>query len=488
MTISLSPSTANFLQPSMLDNQATKSLGDNKAFNHQLQKEISSLREPIEKTGKITSGIDAETEQDAPITTTVDISPELAQQNFLALIMNARPPLLPLDIPQTNSDTAASQPSSTVKPVISNALNGITDQPIKAMSIATVPLSADQYTKIKPASIALSTTESESTVTPIIAKTNTLKATIDQPAVKATTIVPAPLFTDHQYTAPVTLIPTESESAATSAIANTLKATIDQPVKATTTTLAPLFTDRQYTAPVTLSPTESESAATSAIANTLKATIEQPIKATITTPAPLFTDRQYTEIKPTQALLISVTPEIPTDISQPETPVNIQSMQSAQGNMAITYPPSNTISSVTYDISPSFNSPNWDKAINQQVVWMVQNKLQTASLTINPPHLGPVQVMMQIDNQQATVQFVSAQPEIREALQNALPLLADMLKQSGIQLGHADVSSQHKNPDPKPLPNQSKTNKNSVDTSVTEPVINTQHTNNAGQGLINLIV
>jgi flagellar hook-length control protein FliK len=396
MTISLSPSTANFLPSSMVDNQATKSLSDNKAFDDQLQKGISSLREPIEKTGKVTSSIDTETEQDTPITTTVDISPELAQQNFLALIMNVRPPLSPLNIPQTNSDTGSSQPSSTVKPAISGTLNGIADLPVKVATIAPTPLSADrQYTEIKPTPVASNTTKSESAVTP-------------------------------------------------------------------------------------------------AIANTLKTTIEQPIKATTTTPAPLSVSHQYSNVKPTQVPLTPVAPEISPDISRPEPPVNAQPMLSAPTNLAITYPPSNAINSAptsaTYNISQSFDSPNWDKAINQQVVWMVQNKLQTASLTINPPHLGPVQIMMQIDNQQATVQFVSEQPEIREALQNALPLLADMLKQSGIQLGHADVSSQHKNSDQKPLPNQSKTNKNPVDTSVTEPVINTQHTKNAGQGLINLIV
>ena len=97
---------------------------------------------------------------------------------------------------------------------------------------------------------------------------------------------------------------------------------------------------------------------------------------------------------------------------------------------------------------------------------------------------------MQIDNQQATVQFVSAQAEVREALQNALPLLTDMLKQSGIQLGHADVSSHNKNSDSRQSPNsnQSKTNRNSMETPTTEPVIDTRHATDTGQGLINLIV
>lgn len=83
----------------------------------------------------------------------------------------------------------------------------------------------------------------------------------------------------------------------------------------------------------------------------------------------------------------------------------------------------------------------WDQAISQQVSWLVRDQLQSASLSLNPPHLGPVQVTLQLDQQQATVQFVSAAPEVRKALEEALPVLRAMLGEAGIALGQADVGS-----------------------------------------------
>lgn len=83
----------------------------------------------------------------------------------------------------------------------------------------------------------------------------------------------------------------------------------------------------------------------------------------------------------------------------------------------------------------------WDQAVSQQVSWLVRDQLQSASLSLNPPHLGPIQVTLQLDQQQATVQFVSAAPEVRQALQDALPALRAMLGEAGIALGQADVGS-----------------------------------------------
>ena len=140
----------------------------------------------------------------------------------------------------------------------------------------------------------------------------------------------------------------------------------------------------------------------------------------------------------------------------------------------------------TYSIRPSISSPNWDQAISQRVLWMTQNKLQSASLTLNPPDLGPVQVLVQLNNQQATVQFVSAQAEVREALQNALPMLGDLFKQAGIQLEHSDVSSRNQNSDPRqpPRSNAVFADGESNETAITEVSLRTSGT----QGLINIAV
>ncbi|HEV7928709.1 MAG TPA: flagellar hook-length control protein FliK, partial [Nitrosospira sp.] len=65
----------------------------------------------------------------------------------------------------------------------------------------------------------------------------------------------------------------------------------------------------------------------------------------------------------------------------------------------------------------------------------------SASLTLNPPDLGPLEVVLNISNNQATVSFTAAQPEVRQALEDAVPKLREMLGEAGIQLGEANVSA-----------------------------------------------
>jgi flagellar hook-length control protein FliK len=92
-------------------------------------------------------------------------------------------------------------------------------------------------------------------------------------------------------------------------------------------------------------------------------------------------------------------------------------------------------------LTPAVGTPAWDQALGQKIVWMAQGGEQSASLTMNPPDLGPMQVVLSVSNNQATVDFMAAQPEVRQALEAALPRLREMMGESGIQLGQANVSA-----------------------------------------------
>jgi flagellar hook-length control protein FliK len=92
-------------------------------------------------------------------------------------------------------------------------------------------------------------------------------------------------------------------------------------------------------------------------------------------------------------------------------------------------------------LTPAVGTPAWDQALGQKIVWMAQGGEQTATLTMNPPDLGPMQVVLSVSNNQATVDFMSAQPEVRQALESALPRLREMMGESGVQLGQANVSA-----------------------------------------------
>jgi flagellar hook-length control protein FliK len=92
-------------------------------------------------------------------------------------------------------------------------------------------------------------------------------------------------------------------------------------------------------------------------------------------------------------------------------------------------------------IAARVGTPGWDNQVGQKIVWMVAGKEQSASLTLNPPDMGPMQVVLNVTNDQATVTFTAAQPEVRQALEDAMPKLREMMSESGIALGNASVNA-----------------------------------------------
>jgi flagellar hook-length control protein FliK len=93
------------------------------------------------------------------------------------------------------------------------------------------------------------------------------------------------------------------------------------------------------------------------------------------------------------------------------------------------------------ELLPAVGTAGWDDALGQKVVWMVKGAEQTATLTLNPPELGPMQVTVNVSNNQATANFVAHQPEVRHALEASMPRLREMLNEAGIQLGQSSVSA-----------------------------------------------
>ena len=92
-------------------------------------------------------------------------------------------------------------------------------------------------------------------------------------------------------------------------------------------------------------------------------------------------------------------------------------------------------------LAPAVGTTAWGQALGDKMVWMAAGSQQTASLTLNPPDMGPLQIVLNVTNDQATASFFSAQPEVRHALEAAFPRLREMMNDAGIQLGQATVSA-----------------------------------------------
>lgn len=103
---------------------------------------------------------------------------------------------------------------------------------------------------------------------------------------------------------------------------------------------------------------------------------------------------------------------------------------------------------VTKDAMPSLpvhspvGAPGWQDDFGQKVTWLVGRDEQRAKLVLNPPHLGRVEVSLSVSNDHANALFVSASPAVRDALEQALPRLREILADAGITLGQASVNAE----------------------------------------------
>lgn len=84
--------------------------------------------------------------------------------------------------------------------------------------------------------------------------------------------------------------------------------------------------------------------------------------------------------------------------------------------------------------------PGWQDALAQRLGWMLEGRLGQVEIALDPPELGPLQVRISTQNDQAQVHFISAQGSVRDALEQALPRLREMLEAQGLQLAQANVS------------------------------------------------
>ncbi len=84
----------------------------------------------------------------------------------------------------------------------------------------------------------------------------------------------------------------------------------------------------------------------------------------------------------------------------------------------------------------------WHQDLGDRIVWMAKGNQQAADISITPANLGPVHISLNIEDGKANAVFASPHAEVRQAIEEALPRLRDMLGTAGISLEQANVGSQ----------------------------------------------
>ncbi|QEQ95804.1 flagellar hook-length control protein FliK [Neptunomonas concharum] len=88
------------------------------------------------------------------------------------------------------------------------------------------------------------------------------------------------------------------------------------------------------------------------------------------------------------------------------------------------------------------NHPAWPQVVSERLAWVSGQQVQSATLQLDPPELGSLQVKLQISNEQVSVTFVSPHASTRDALEQNLPRLREMLAEQGMSLGESFVNDQ----------------------------------------------
>ncbi|MCC5880449.1 MAG: flagellar hook-length control protein FliK [Idiomarina sp.] len=80
--------------------------------------------------------------------------------------------------------------------------------------------------------------------------------------------------------------------------------------------------------------------------------------------------------------------------------------------------------------------------LRERVSVMFNSRTQAAEMRLDPPDLGRLNIRLNMNQDQATVSFQVTTPQAREALEQNLPRLRELLAEQGIQLADANVSEQ----------------------------------------------
>lgn len=94
---------------------------------------------------------------------------------------------------------------------------------------------------------------------------------------------------------------------------------------------------------------------------------------------------------------------------------------------------------VSVKVEAAVGSTAWGQEIGQKVVLMVGGKQQTLEMQLNPPQLGPLEVKLTLNQDQASVSFITAHGQVREALLQTVPKLGEMLADNGVMLANVQV-------------------------------------------------
>ncbi|MBA3987503.1 MAG: hypothetical protein C0463_00025 [Idiomarina sp.] len=86
--------------------------------------------------------------------------------------------------------------------------------------------------------------------------------------------------------------------------------------------------------------------------------------------------------------------------------------------------------------------PQAPERLRERVAVMFNTRTQAAEMRLDPPDLGRLNIRLSLNQDTTSVSFQVSTPQAREAIEQSLPRLRELLAEQGIQLADANVSEQ----------------------------------------------
>ncbi len=175
--------------------------------------------------------------------------------------------------------------------------------------------------------------------------------------------------------------------------------------------------------------------ATAQVAEQLK----QPVEAT-------------TDAKPVVTGIAEPTSGIPVATQKVEHAALLQSpaaapvsamSHSSQASLQVAALQTEKLDTLTANLS--LLEPNAATQLKDRLMYQLNHKIQSAEVKITPEDLGTVQIKVNLQQEQLSVQFVVQQTNAKELLEQQMPKLKELLQQQGLQMTEGQVEQRQAN-------------------------------------------
>ena len=115
----------------------------------------------------------------------------------------------------------------------------------------------------------------------------------------------------------------------------------------------------------------------------------------------------------------------------------------------------NTLTTTTVETQKSITALNTETiaiyrkdfaaAVKDKVMVMINQKIQQVDIQLDPPEMGNVHVRVNLQNEQAAVQFIVQNQQAKDALEQNMGKLREMLAENGVDVGDANIEQRQAN-------------------------------------------